>query len=110
LTNVAKASFLELLLDYEDFLRVRNLPQWTKDSVQAQFIRDKSKDSRIADQWFVDLAKNRSAEVVANMAICFLHQADYLLQKQLDSLEQKFLNNGGFREQLLHARLEARKK
>lgn len=108
LTNVAKASFLELLLDYEDFLRVRNLPQWTKDSVQAQFVRDKSKDSRIADQWFVDLAKNRSAEVVANMAICFLHQADYLLQKQLDSLEQKFLDNGGFRERLLHARLKSR--
>ena len=110
LTNVAKASFLELLLDYEDFLRVRNMPQWAKNSVEARFIRDKSKDSRIPDQWFVDLAKSRSAEIVANMAICFLHQADYLLQKQLDALEQKFLDNGGFREQLLHARLEARKK
>jgi four helix bundle protein len=30
LTNVAKASFLELLLDYEDFLRVRNFRQWKK--------------------------------------------------------------------------------
>ena len=32
LLNVAKASFLELLLDYEDFLRVRdpNFPPWKK--------------------------------------------------------------------------------
>ena len=28
LTNVAKASLEELLNDYEDYLRVRNLPQW----------------------------------------------------------------------------------
>ena len=28
LTNVAKASLQELLIDYEDFLRVRGLEQW----------------------------------------------------------------------------------
>lgn len=30
LTNVAKASLEELLLDYEDYLRQNNLPQWGK--------------------------------------------------------------------------------
>lgn len=30
LTNVAKASLEELLLDYEDYLRQNNLPQWDK--------------------------------------------------------------------------------
>lgn len=30
LTNVAKASLEELLLDYEDYLRQHNLPQWDK--------------------------------------------------------------------------------
>ena len=39
LTNVAKASFLELLLDYEDFLRVRNFRQWEKDSAEVAFLR-----------------------------------------------------------------------
>ena len=34
LTNVARASLGELLLDYEDFLRQRQLPQWDKDSSQ----------------------------------------------------------------------------
>ncbi len=31
LTNVARASLEELRLDYEDFLRQRGAPQWTKD-------------------------------------------------------------------------------
>ena len=108
LTNVAKASFLELLLDYEDFLRVRNFRQWEKDSEEVRFLRKKSTDPAVPDQWFVDLAKTRPAETVANMAIVFLHQEDYLLQKQLDALERKFLSRGGFREQLLSTRLKKR--
>ena len=40
LTNVAKASFLELRLDYEDFLRVRNFRQWEKDSEEVRFLRE----------------------------------------------------------------------
>ena len=31
LLNVARASLEELLLDYEDFLRQRHLPQWAPD-------------------------------------------------------------------------------
>lgn len=32
LTNVAKASLQELLIDYEDYLRTRGLPLWDKNS------------------------------------------------------------------------------
>lgn len=32
LTNVAKASLQELLIDYEDFLRVRDFEMWEKNS------------------------------------------------------------------------------
>ena len=110
LTNVAKASFLELLLDYEDFLRVRNFRQWEKDSREVTYLRRKTTDSSIPDQWYVDLAKSRPAETVANMAIVFLHQEDYLLQAQLDALEKKFLAQGGFKEQMFTARLHARGK
>ncbi|MBM4457457.1 MAG: four helix bundle protein [Chloroflexi bacterium] len=39
LTNVARASLEELLLDYEDFLRQRGLPLWAKDSPQALSVR-----------------------------------------------------------------------
>lgn len=39
LTNVARASLEELLIDYQDFLRVRNLRLWDKDSDEAKFVR-----------------------------------------------------------------------
>lgn len=39
LTNVARASLEELLVDYEDFLRVRDLRLWDKDSEEAMFVR-----------------------------------------------------------------------
>src|SRR5207244_11136193 len=39
LTNVARASLEELLNDYRDFLRARALPQWNKDSKEAQHVR-----------------------------------------------------------------------
>ena len=90
LTNVAKASFLELLLDYEDFLRVRGMRQWEKDSREVRFLRQKAVDKTTQDSWFVELAKTRPSDTVANMAIVLLHQEDFLLQSQLDALEKKF--------------------
>ena len=39
LTNVARASLGELLADYEDFLRVRHLPIWDKNSREALYVR-----------------------------------------------------------------------
>lgn len=62
LLNVAKASFLELLLDYEDFLRVRNFRQWEINSEEVKFLRKKSSDSSAPDQCFVELGKSRPAE------------------------------------------------
>src|SRR5213595_140363 len=39
LVNVARASLDELLLDYEDFLRQRAKPLWTKDDPKARAVR-----------------------------------------------------------------------
>lgn len=39
LTNVARASLEELLLDYQDFLRVRDFPLWEKNSKEALYTR-----------------------------------------------------------------------
>ena len=108
LLNVAKASFLELLLDYEDFLRVRNFRQWEINSEEVKFLRKKSSDSSVPDQWFVELGKSRPADTIANMVICFLHQEDFLLQAQLSAWEKRFLAEGGFREKMYSARLKSR--
>lgn len=40
LVNTARSSLEELLLDFEDFLRHRDLPQWASDSPEAQAVRE----------------------------------------------------------------------
>src|SRR6476661_10594929 len=47
LTNVARASLEELLIDYRDFLRVRDLPLWDKDSKEAHYVRKFGNKSRV---------------------------------------------------------------
>lgn len=118
LVNVARASLDELLLDFEDFLRQRNLRQWEKDDPEARAVREVGKNrSDQSDQtdsseqaayaaWF----NNADPAVVANSLICLIHQANYLLNKQITGLERDFIKDGGYTERLATARLEKRKK
>jgi four helix bundle suffix protein len=52
--------------------------------------------------------ETRPPEVVANIAICLIHQANYLLDQQLRRLEQDFVKHGGLRERMTRARLDYR--
>lgn len=52
--------------------------------------------------------ETRSAEVVANILICLIHQTNYLLDRQLRALERDFLREGGLRERMTRARVAAR--
>lgn len=104
LMNVARASLDELLADYEDFLRVRGFPVWEKDSRESLFVRKKGEDKCLARDYFLELARTRPPEVVANMAICLIFQAKYLLMRQLRFLEGKFLREGGMRERMSRMR------
>jgi four helix bundle suffix protein len=109
LTNVARASLGELLIDYEDFLRVRNDTQWDKDSVEAIAARKLgSTDGRTFENTYKAICETRSAETIANLAICLIHQAQYLLGKQLQRLERDFTKEGGIRERMTKARLTSR--
>jgi four helix bundle suffix protein len=108
LTNVARASLEELLEDYCDFLRVRDLPLWDKNSREARYVRAVSKASPLTFEVFREFVETRPAEIVANIAICLIHQANFLLDRQLRRLEQDFLKDGGLRERMTRMRLEAR--
>jgi len=48
--------------------------------------------------------------VIANIAICLIHQANYLLDRQIRRLEQDFLRKGGLRECMSRARIRVRNK
>lgn len=110
LTNVARASLEELLEDYHDYLRVRDLQVWDKESREARYIRKLGMAEPLSFEAFRDFIETRSADVVANIAICLIHQANYLLDQQLKGLEKTFLQDGGLRERMTRARLQAREK
>jgi four helix bundle suffix protein len=108
LTNVARTSLEELLIDYRDFLRVRDLRLWEKDSREAQFVRKLGNKPDVTYETFREFCETRPAEVVANIAICLIHQTNYLLEQQIRRLERDFVQEGGLRERMTHARLQYR--
>src|SRR6185503_19563599 len=78
LTNVARSSLEELLDDYEDFLRVRDLKLWEKDSKEARFVRRLGNRSHTTYETYRTYVETRPPDVVANIAICLIHQANFL--------------------------------
>jgi four helix bundle suffix protein len=110
LTGVARASLEELLRDYHDYLRVRDLARWDKNSKQAQYVRRMGRKTPLSYEDFRPFVDTRPPEVVANVALCLIHQANYLLDKQLHRLEKDFLKQGGLRERMTRARMQYRNK
>lgn len=110
LLNVARSSLEELLIDYMDYLRVRDHLLWQKDSKEARYVRQLGKKAPFTFELFREIMESRPPEVVANIAICLIHQANYLLDRQLTSAEKSYLTEGGIRERMTKARLEHRRR
>lgn len=123
LVNVARASLEELLLDYEDFLRHRKQPLWDPESPEAVAVRtvpevfrkDRSDLSNLTDltdqqRWalYSPWLDHADPAVRANATICLIHQANFLLDRQIAALEDAFIEGGGYSEQLATERLRHR--
>jgi four helix bundle suffix protein len=136
LTGVAKGSLAELCLDYEDYLRQRNLPQWNPD--HPAIIRFKKKRVATLDEfraWVAEEVKREkegtdkhgqtqtvspaSSSVrespcpsvyVANGALSLLNLCIHLLDRQLNAQAAAFEKEGGFTERLYRLRSESRQK
>src|SRR5882724_8807146 len=66
LVNVARASLDELLLDYEDHLRQRGLPLWTKDDPPALAVRAVGRGAAPGAADYAPWLGHRDVGVVAN--------------------------------------------
>lgn len=108
LTNVARGSLEELLLDYEDFLRHHEMAQWDKEDKEALDVREvcTKQGPNIANYraWL----EHDDPAIVVNALICVCNQAVYLLRRQVLSLETRHVDEGGYSEQLHAARLARR--
>ncbi len=110
LTNVARASLEELLDDYLDYLRARDLRLWDKDSPEARYVREMSRKTPLTYEDYRPFFESRPPEVTANIAICLIHQANFLIDRQLLQLDREFVENGGLRERMTRVRIERRQQ
>ncbi|KKQ78902.1 MAG: hypothetical protein UT01_C0056G0005 [Candidatus Daviesbacteria bacterium GW2011_GWA1_38_7] len=109
LLGVAYASLGELREDYEDFLRQRSLKQWTDTDSRIREFRE-FRVKLITPNTLNTPNLPIDPEEAANFMITLIHQAEYLLTRQIESLQQKFITEGGFTENLFKKRLEYRNK
>jgi len=104
----ARSSLGELLEDYEDFLRQRNLRLWEKNSPEAQAVRALA--YRTDKSYKTYRSYLFKPETAANAMICLINQVNYLLDRQIAALKEKFLNEGGWTENIFKERLNRRSK
>ena len=57
-----------------------------------------------------EFVETRPPEVIANIALCLLHQTHYLIDRQLKTLEKEFIEQGGLRERMTRVRLANRNR
>lgn len=140
LYDVSKSSGQEALEDFEDILRFENLPRWNKNDPllvklrsviegysppRPSFPSSPSHPSLPNKATIASVLKalgeeeNRrirrgegqeEVEIIANYIIDVLVRAGYVLDRQIDAVEKKHEQEGGYNENLLRKRLAYRSK
>lgn len=122
LTNVARSSLTELKLDYEDFLRQRNMALWPDDDPRRfELVQRRFTSPYEVARWVKELHDSEQAnsnepadryrakaELSANAAHVLTGVAIVLLNRQLQSQAKTFEQEGGLSERLYRVRSEAR--
>ena len=109
LTNVARASLEELIVDYKDFLRINKLKFWDKKHPYYPLLTKLHKTPNATYETYRKGIESPDPEVAANVMISLINITSYLLAQQLKALEQEFLQEGGLRERMAQARINVRK-
>lgn len=121
LTQVARASLEELKLDYEDYLRQRDLQLWPRNDSRRQALIDRRPTT--ADHvalWAREVCAARNSseqpvspssdipEAAANGTLALIAVANTLLDRQVAALARSFEAEGGFTEKLYRTRKSRR--
>lgn len=113
LTGVNLASLEELLKDYLSYTRQNQIPIWGKEETVRR-VREVGivweilkKNPALPDSPNFPNLPNDPTQAV-NLMITLINQAIYLQKRLRQSLEEKFIKEGGFRENLFKKRMLAR--
>jgi len=114
LLGVAKASFEELLTDFEDFLRQHRLEIYPKTHPKiTQFRQTAYRLSHLSNLSHLGhlIEKPKlpdNPQDAANFLLTLCHMETYLLDRQIKSLENRFVQEGGYTENLFKKRLQVK--
>ena len=110
LLGVAKGSIKELLEDYEDYLRQHRLQLWNKNSIKMRKMREirVMSDPSFHIPHYPHIP--HLPDIAANLMVMLCQRTTYLLDKQITALKDKFIREGGFRENLFKQRMQYRNR
>jgi four helix bundle suffix protein len=114
LLGVAKASFEELLTDYEDYLRQHNFQIYPKTHPKVTGFRQTAyRLSYLSNLSYLGHLKEKpvlpdNPQDAANFLLTLCHMETYLLSKQIASLENRFVRQGGYTENLFKKRFQVK--
>ncbi len=128
LYDVAKSSAMELLEDYEDVLRLERLPRWNKDDSRLFKIRRSVEFSpspsipsypsipSVLSSLGLEGTRgirpgegSKETEIITNYLVDILVRGGYLLDRQINAVEELHRTVGGYSENLLKKRLAYRR-
>lgn len=102
--GVTRGSTEELLHDYLDYLRQHGLKLWSKEDDRVVAVR------RLVYNRYKSYNDYKGyispPEAAANVMVCLINQTNQLVDQKYRWEEEKFIKEGGFRENLFKKRLE----
>ncbi len=115
LCGVTRGSLEELLKDYLAFARQNKLEVWDKEKAKREIREIGEIWEIIRNNPYLPLNPNfpnlpSDPTKAVNLLITLIQQANFLIDKLIISLKEKFIAEGGFRENLFKKRLEAKKR
>nr|WP_198002378.1 four helix bundle suffix domain-containing protein [Chlorobium ferrooxidans] len=122
LTGVARASLEELRLDFEDYLRQRQLKIWDRtDPIRQSLIDRRCTSADDVALWVKneliksddnrsDFSNTNASELAANAVLVLIAVACTLLDRQIRSLAKSFETEGGISERLYNIRAHHRRQ
>lgn len=120
LYDVAKSSGMEALEDFEDILRFERMPRWNKDDQRLKKLRQVFEgypsnpsypsnpthpSAKKVQEVLGGLEGQEGIEATVNYLIDLLKRSGYLLDRQINAVEERHQKEGGYREKLLNRRL-----
>lgn len=120
----AKSSGMEALEDFEDILRRERLDRWNRYDTRLKTLHQifenyQSNPSIPSTPSYPSVKKvqevlgglegTEGIDAIVNYMVDLLTRSGYLLDKQINAVEEKHMQEGGYRENLLKKRLAYRK-